>query len=65
MLLDGIIPILAMGSFVFAYFKVTFVNFNRHPLIYTYLERARRELSNDTHIDYVCVYTKNFEKITS
>ena len=41
----------------------TLLNLNQHPLIYTYLEWAHWELSNDTHIDYSCVWTQFFEKL--
>ena len=48
--------------FWFINFKLS-LNFSRYRLIYTYLESARGELSNDTHIDYIWIWTGNFEKL--
>jgi hypothetical protein len=45
-----------------AFDSISILIFNKFLLNYTYLESARRELSNDAHIDHVCVYTQNFRK---
>jgi len=42
---------------------LTLANFIRSLFIYTYLESAHRELSNDTHNDHVCLYIQNLEKM--
>ena len=57
-----IIPFLSILTFLIKkrILGLTLLNFSQYPIIYTYLESARRELSNDTHIDYVCDYSYFF-----